>query len=129
MLLQGRGLQLLLIGEQAVVHRLAFPWSLAHQNASEAFRANGWSMSNGKSRSTYLTSRRNVFLLELWQRPRTSGTEGALVISKFDECKCGLLVAFREGVRDAECGIDITNRWALVAARRPEFFYFLQLIS
>jgi hypothetical protein len=63
------------------------------------------------ARHIFELPRRNVFLLELWQRlTDVATTEGSLVISELDERECGLLAAFREGVRDAECSIDITNR-------------------
>ena len=59
--------------------------------------------------------RLNVYFLELWQRlTDVSATEGSLVVGEFDQRERGLFVAFREGVRDVEGGIDVTDRRAVI---------------
>ncbi len=119
MLLQRLGLQLLLIVEQALVHRLAFPLVVGTPKRLGGFagkRVHG--LQREVARHIFELPRRNVFFLELWQRlTDVSATEGSLVVGEFDERERGLFVAFGEGIRDVECGIDVTNRRAIIASR------------
>jgi hypothetical protein len=124
---QRLGLQLLLMGEQAVVHRLAFPLFIGTPERLGGFAGKLMNRLQGKVAGDIAElPRRNVCLLELWQRlTDVSGTEGSLVIGEFDERERGLFVAFGEGVRNAQGGIDVTNRRAILAARGQEFFHLL----
>ena len=119
MLLQGLGLQLLLIGEQAVVHRPAFALLIGTPKGLRGFAGKRVDrLQREVARHIFELPRRNVLFLELWQRlTDVSATEGSLVVGEFDECECGLLVALGEGVRDAERSIDITNGRTIIAAR------------
>lgn len=119
MLLQRLGLQQLLIVEQALVHRLAFALVVGTPKRLRGFAGKLVNrLQREVARHIFELPRRNVFFLDLWQRlTDVSATEGSLVVGEFDERERGLLVAFREGVRDAECGIDVTNRRAILASR------------
>ena len=118
MLLQRLGLQLLLIGEQALVHLPAFPLIVGTPKRLGGFAGKFVNrLQREVARHIFELPRRNVFLLELWQRlTDVSGTEGSLVVGEFDERERGLFVAFREGVRDVEGGIDVTNRRAIITS-------------
>jgi len=119
MLLQGLGLQQLLIVEQALVHRLAFPLVVGTPKCLGGFAGKRVDrLQREVARHILELPRHNVLFLELWQRlTDVSATEGSLVVGEFDECECGLLVALGEGVRDAERSIDITNGRTIIAAR------------
>ena len=112
MLLQRRGLQLLLIGEQAVVHRPAFALLVGTPKCLRGF-AGKWvdGLQREVVRHILELPGRNVFLRELRQRlTDVSATEGSLVVGKFDQRERGLGVADGKGVRDTERSVDVTHR-------------------
>lgn len=116
---QRLGLQLLLIGEQAVVHVPAFALLVGTPIRLGGFASKLVDRLQGKVAGDIAQlPRRNVFFLQLGQRlTDVSGTEGSLVVGEFDECERGLLVALREGIGDIDRGVDVTNRRALVPTR------------
>src|SRR5438874_7755792 len=116
MLRQRLGLQQLLIVEQALVHRLAFSLVVGTPKRLGGFAGKRVDrLQREVARHIFELPRRNVRFLELWQRlTDVSATEGSLVVSEFDERERGLFVAFREGVRDVEGGIDVTDRRAVI---------------
>src|SRR5438309_3915525 len=119
MLLQGRRLQLLLIVEQAVVHRPAFALLVGTPKGLRGF-AGKWvdGLQWEVARHIFELPRCNVFLREFWQRlTDVSATEGSLVVGKFDQRERGLGVADGKGVRDTERGINVTHRRAIIGAR------------
>jgi len=119
MLLQCLRLQQLLIVEQALVHRLAFPLVVGTPKRLGGFAGKRVDrLQREVARHIFELPRHNVFFLELWQRlTDVSATEGSLVVGEFDQRERGLFVAFGEGIRDVECGIDVTNRRAIIASR------------
>jgi hypothetical protein len=131
MLLQRRGLELLLIGEQAFVHRSTFGLLVGTPKGLRGFageRVDG--LQREIARHIFELPRRNVFFLKLWQRlTDVSATERSLVVGEFDQREGGLGGADGKGVRDTERGIDVADRRALLAARGQEFFHFLQLVE
>ena len=119
MLLQRLGLQQQLIVEQALVHCLAFSLVVGTPKRLRGFAGKGVDrLQREVARHIFELPRCNVFFFELWQRlTDVSATEGSLVVGEFDERERGLFVAFGEGVRDAERGIDVTDRRAVLASR------------
>ena len=119
MLLQRLGLQLLLIGEQLVMHRPAFPLFVGTPKRLGGFAGKRVDrLQREVARHIFELPRRNIFFLELWQRlTDVSATEGSLVVGEFDQRERGLFVAFGEGIRDAERNVDITNGRTIIAAR------------
>ena len=135
MLLQRFGLQLLLIGEQLVMHRPAFPLFVGTPKRLGGFAGKLVNrLQREVARHILQLARLNVFFLELWQRlTDVSGTEGSLVVGACDEREGRLLVALGERVSDTEDGVDVTHGRALIparlAARRQEFFRLFAIIE
>src|SRR3989442_881250 len=96
MLLQRLGLQLLLIGEQALVHLLAFPLIVGTPKRLGGFAGKFVNrLQREVARHIFELPRRNVILLELGQRlTDVSGTEGSLVVGEFDQRERGLFGSF-----------------------------------
>ena len=128
---QRLGLELLLIGEQAVVHLAAFPLCAGTPKRLGGFAGQRVDrLQREGARHLCELARRNGGLLKLGQRlTDVSGTEGSLVVGAFDEREGRLLVALGERVSDTEDGVDVTHGRALIparlAARRQEFFHLL----
>src|SRR5262245_6547520 len=112
-------LQLLLIGEQAVMHVRAFALLVGTPIRLGGFASKlvdrvQWEVAGDVAELPRL----NVFFLQFGQRlTDVSGTEGSLVIGELDEREHSLFVALREGLGDINCGVDITNGRAIVPTR------------
>ena len=131
MLLQRLGLELLLVGEQAGVHRLALALVVGTPKGLGGFagkRVDG--LQREVARYIVELPRGNIGLLKLRQRlTDVSATERSLVVNEFNERELGMLVAFGEGVRYIDHGVDIPNRRALAPAGRQKFFDLLHVVA
>jgi hypothetical protein len=116
---QRLGLELLLLGKQAVMHLPAFALLVRAPERLRGFAGQLVHILQRKILGDILQlSGLNVFFCKLWQRlTDVSGTEGSLIVREFDQREGGLLVTFGEGIRNIERDVDVANGRAIRRAR------------
>ena len=117
---QRLGLELLLMGEQAVMHFPAFALFVRTPKRLGGFAGQLVDILQREILGDiFQLPGLNVCLRKLGQRlTDVSGTEGSLVVGEVDERERGLLVALGKSLRDIERGVDVTNGRAIRASRR-----------